>query len=49
MRQQQLGISEHEILSDYPSLRAEDLYNAWNYYRAHKSEINKLIEENEEA
>ncbi len=49
VRQQQLGISEHEILSDYPSLRAEDLYNAWNYYRVHKNEINKLIKENEEA
>jgi uncharacterized protein (DUF433 family) len=49
VRQQQLGISEHEILADYPSLRAEDLYNAWNYYRAHKNEINKLIKENEES
>ena len=49
VRQQQLGISEHEILSDYPSLRAEDLYNAWNYYRVHKDEINELIKENEEA
>ncbi len=28
VRQQQLDISEHEILSNYYSLRAEDLYNA---------------------
>jgi uncharacterized protein (DUF433 family) len=49
VRQQQLGISEHEMLADYPSLRAEDLYNSWNYYRVHKDEINKLIKENEEA
>jgi uncharacterized protein (DUF433 family) len=49
VRQQQLGISEHELLIDYPSLRDEDLYNAWNYYRMHKNEINKLIKENEEA
>jgi uncharacterized protein (DUF433 family) len=49
VHQQQLGIPEHEILYDYPSLRAEDLYNAWNYYRAHKKEINNLIKKNEEA
>ena len=49
VRQRQLGISEQEILFDYPTLRAEDLYNAWNYYRAHKNEINTLIKENEEA
>jgi uncharacterized protein (DUF433 family) len=47
VNQKQLGISEEEILSDYPSLRAEDLYNAWNYYRTHKTEINNLIKENE--
>ena len=49
VRQQQLGISEHEILADYPSLKAEDLFNAWNYYRVNKNEINSLIKENEEA
>jgi uncharacterized protein (DUF433 family) len=49
VNQRQLGMSEHEILSDYPTLRAEDLYNAWNYYRTHKTEINNLIKENEEA
>jgi uncharacterized protein (DUF433 family) len=49
VRQQQLGMTDYEILSDYPTLRAEDLFNAWNYYRAHKNEINNLIKENEEA
>ncbi len=49
VRQQQLGISDDDILSDYPTLRNEDLHNAWNYYRAHKTEIEKLIIENEEA
>ncbi len=49
IRQHQLGITDNEILSDYPTLRAEDLYNAWNYYRAHQTEINQLIKENEEA
>lgn len=49
VQQQQLGITEDELLSDYPTLRAEDLHNAWNYYRAHKNEINILIKENEKA
>ncbi len=49
VRQKQLGIIESEILSDYPTLREEDLHNAWNYYRAHKNEINNLIKENEDA
>jgi uncharacterized protein (DUF433 family) len=49
VRQKQLGITEHEILSDYPTLRAEDLFNAWNYHRAHKTEIDSLIKENEDA
>jgi uncharacterized protein (DUF433 family) len=39
IRQHQLGISENEILNGYPNLRIEDLYNVWNYYRAHKNEI----------
>ncbi len=38
---------EAEILRSYPSLRAEDLTNAWAYVRAHREEINKQIEESE--
>ena len=49
VRQRQLGLSEEEILHGYPTLRAEDLSNAWNYYRAHQSEIEAQIIENEEA
>jgi len=49
VRQRQLGISEDQILYGYPTLRAEDLGNAWNYYRAHKEEIESQIIENEEA
>ena len=30
-----LGTSEQELLEDYPSLRAEDLVNAWAYVRIH--------------
>jgi len=44
-----LGTSEAEILRAYPSLRAEDLANAWAYYRAHREEIERQIEENEAA
>lgn len=49
VRQKQLGITDSEILSDYPTLRTEDLHNAWNYYRGHKKEISELIKENGEA
>jgi uncharacterized protein (DUF433 family) len=42
-----LGSSEHELLAAYPSLRAEDLVNAWAYVRAHTSEINEQIRVNE--
>src|SRR5436305_12095748 len=44
-----LGTSESEILRSYPTLRAEDLANAWSYVRAHREEISKQIEENEAA
>jgi uncharacterized protein (DUF433 family) len=44
-----LGTSEAEILANYPSLRAEDLVNAWAYVRAHRDEIDRLIEEHESA
>ena len=44
-----LGISEAELLRSYPSLRAEDLANAWAYVRRHRDEIDHQIRENEEA
>lgn len=44
-----LGMSEAEILRSYPTLRAEDLANAWAYYRSHRSEIDDEIKENEAA
>src|SRR6266498_335479 len=44
-----LGTSEAEILRSYPTLRAEDLTNAWAYVRAHREEIEKQIMENEAA
>lgn len=39
VRARQLGASEAEILSSYPSLHAEDLVNAWAYARSHHEEI----------
>lgn len=44
-----LGSSEADLLQAYPTLRAEDLANAWAYYRAFKNEIDHQIRENEEA
>jgi len=44
-----LGTSEADLLRCYPALRAEDLANAWAYYRTHKDEIEQQIRENEEA
>ena len=44
-----LGTSEAELLRAYPTLRAEDLANAWAFYRGHKEEIERQILENEEA
>lgn len=43
-----LGTSEADLLRCYPSLRAEDLANAWAYYRVHNEEIERQINENEE-
>jgi uncharacterized protein (DUF433 family) len=44
-----LGVSESDLLRNYPTLRDEDLVNAWAYYRAHRSEIEKQIQDNETA
>ncbi|MBZ5724275.1 MAG: DUF433 domain-containing protein [Acidobacteriia bacterium] len=44
-----LGASEQELLAAYPSLRAEDLVNAWAYARSHSGEIEAQIRGNEAA
>lgn len=44
-----LGTSEAELLRSYPSLRAEDLANAWAYARSHKEDIDEQIRANESA
>ena len=44
-----LGSSEADLLRAYPTLRAEDLANAWVYARAHPDEIDRHIQENKPA
>lgn len=44
-----LGTSEADLLRAYPTLRAEDLANAWAYYRAHREEVERQIRDNEAA
>jgi uncharacterized protein (DUF433 family) len=43
------GASDAELLRAYPTLRAEDLVNAWSFTRAHLPVIDEQIRENEEA
>lgn len=43
------GMTESALLAAYPTLTAEDLVNAWHYYRSHGREIDQLIVENQEA
>jgi uncharacterized protein (DUF433 family) len=44
-----LGISEAQLLKDYPTISATDLANAWVYASAYPAEIATAIRENEEA
>ena len=42
-----LGADDADLLRIYPTLRAEELANAWAYYRANKEDIEQQIFENE--
>lgn len=42
-----LGASEAGLLRCYPTLRAEDLANAWSYVRRRRTEIERDIADNE--
>lgn len=44
-----LGTPEGELLQSYPTLRAEDLVQAWAYVRTHRTEIDSQIRDNEDA
>jgi uncharacterized protein (DUF433 family) len=48
-RARQLGSSEADVLRAFPTLRAQDLVNAWSYVEMHREEIEQQIRENEEA
>ncbi len=43
------AVSEADILKSYPTLRAEDLANAWAYVRGHRDEIEQQIRDNQDA
>ena len=49
VQMRRLGSSEAEILQSYPSIRAEDLANAWAYARLYADDIERQIIENETA
>jgi len=42
-----LGTSEAGLLQAYPTLRAQDLANAWNHLCAHAEEVEEQTRENE--
>jgi uncharacterized protein (DUF433 family) len=44
-----LGTTEQQLLDAYPTLRAEDLVNAWAFVRTHRVEIERQIADNETA
>ena len=44
-----MGLADQTLLANYPTLRQQDLYNAWAYYLAYSGEIDLEIRENEEA
>jgi len=41
-------VKEAILLKSYPTLRLQDLTNAWAYYKANKKEIDQEIKENED-
>ena len=43
----QRGESDAGILRSFPTLTAEDLINAWAYYRNNRNEIDRQIAQNE--
>jgi uncharacterized protein (DUF433 family) len=49
VQSRRLGMSEADLLRSYPTLRAEDLANAWAYARLHADEIDRQIIANETA
>lgn len=44
---QKQGVSDQELLNNYPTLTKEDLKEAWLYYNNNKTEIDNIIAEGE--
>lgn len=44
-----LGVSEAQLLLDYPDLQPSNLVDAWNYAEQHRAEIASEIHRNEVA
>jgi uncharacterized protein (DUF433 family) len=44
-----MGSDDATLLAAYPTLRPQDLNNAWAYYEVNKKEIDNDIKENDEA
>ena len=42
------GLNDITLLASYPTLRQQDLNNAWAYYQANQKEIDTDIQENNE-
>jgi uncharacterized protein (DUF433 family) len=49
VRYRQLGRTDEQLLSDFPSLTAADLAAAWAYDAAHHDEIERALLEQERA
>jgi len=43
-----LGLTHERLLDAYPTLRQQDLNNAWAYYQANKDEVEAQILDNED-
>ena len=48
-RLRRLGVSEAEVLKNFPSLTAADLVQAWAYVDRNRDEIERAILENEQT
>ena len=44
----QMGVGKEKLLQNFPTLRAQDLANAWAYYDANKEEVDHEIMQNNE-
>ena len=44
-----IGSNDEDLLKAYPTLSAEDLTNAWAFYRLNRVEIEQQIADNEAA